>query len=93
MVLLEKEPAMAFEILRPVSSPRWSVFDLREDHRTCRRCSIEVSIEVVHVDEHAIDNPGHCRPLACLFTTLLYDSRMKSESWGSSVYAAVAAGF
>jgi hypothetical protein len=52
-----------------------------------------VSIEVVHVDEHAIDNPGHCRPLACLFTTLLYDSRMKSESWGSSVYAAVAAGF
>ena len=70
VVLLEKEPAMAFEIFRPISSPRRALFDLREDCCTCCFCSCEVSIEIVHVDKHAVDNPGHPGPLACLFTDL-----------------------
>ena len=57
---------MAFEIFRPVSSPGWPLFDVRQDYRTSGSGSCEVSIEMVHVDEDTVDNPRHRRPLAGL---------------------------
>src|SRR5262245_4492488 len=70
VVLLEKEPAMAFEIFRPISSPWGTLLDLGEDQCACRSRSCEVSIKIIHNYEHAVDNPGHTGPLARLFADL-----------------------
>src|SRR6185503_3025705 len=75
VVGLKEKPAMAFEIFRPVSSPGRPLFDHRENRRTGGFCLLEMSIEIVHVDEHAIDNPGHRGPLACLFANLAMSFR------------------
>jgi hypothetical protein len=61
-IRFKKEPAMALEIFRPVSPPRGSFLDLRENQRTCRLGSFEMSIQVVHVDEHAICVPARTPP-------------------------------
>ena len=60
---------MAFEIC-PISSARRPLFDVREDRRACCLRSCEVSIEVLHVDEHPVDNPWTPSLFACLLAGL-----------------------
>ena len=88
---------MAFEIFRPVSSPGWPLFDVRQDYRTSGFGSCEVSIEVVHVDEDTVDNPRHRRPLAGLLahfamvfrTAVLGCRRRKHDQSVSRLHLAV----
>src|SRR5688572_701359 len=75
VVGLKEKPAMAFEIFRPVSPPGRTLFDHRENRRACALRAFEMSIEIVHVDEHPIDNPGHRGPLACLLAHLAMSFR------------------
>jgi hypothetical protein len=65
-VLLEKEPAVALEILRPISSAGRALVNAGQDRRTGGFGSCEVRIEVFHEDEHTIDNPWDRRPLTGL---------------------------
>src|SRR6185295_15075004 len=70
LALLKKEPAMAFEIFRSISSARRPLFDLGEDRRPSRLGTRKVALEVIHVHEHTIDDPRHRRPPASLFAHL-----------------------
>src|SRR5687768_5195286 len=64
VVGLDEKPAMAFEIFRPVPSPGRPLFDHRQNRCTCGFRPFKMSLKIVHVDEHAIDDPGHRGPLA-----------------------------
>src|SRR5688572_28723301 len=61
---------MPFEIFRPISPARRPLLNIRKDRRTCCFCSFEVSIEVVYVNEHTVDDPWHRRPDARLLANL-----------------------
>jgi hypothetical protein len=75
VVHFNEEPAVALQILCPVASPGRPLFDHGENRRTCLIRPFEVSIEIVHIDEHAIDNPWHLRPPARLFAHFPVSSR------------------
>jgi hypothetical protein len=67
---LEKEPTVAFKIFCSISPAGRSLFDVRQDPRTGCFRACEMSIEVVHIDEHTIDNPWKRRPPARLLADL-----------------------
>jgi len=68
--LLEEEPAVTLAILRAISPARWVRLDLRQNRCPRRFGSCEVLSKVVHVNENAIDNPGHGRPPTSLLAHL-----------------------
>src|SRR4029453_7072158 len=68
--LFEEEPAVTVEILGAVARARRARFDAGQDRGAGGLRPREVALEVVHVHEDAIDDPGHRRPLAGLLAAL-----------------------
>src|SRR5438105_4692619 len=61
---------MAFWILGTVALPVLIRFDIGEDGRASLLRLREMGIDIVNVDQHPIDDVGHCGPLLRRLTVL-----------------------
>src|SRR5207302_6858007 len=62
---LHEHPAMALEVFGAVALPVLVSFDLGDDRSPSSLCLREMGIDVVDVDQHAVDDIGHRRPPLC----------------------------
>ena len=69
--MLHEHPSMAFDVLGAVT-PRWrTIFRLRKYLSPCPSSAVKVSVNVVDVHKHPVNDPRNRRPLPCLLAALL----------------------